>query len=94
MPIFSRTPARITLPAVGRFHVGVRQPGVERKHRYLDGERQEKCAKQPFLLDHVQVDLLGDQHDIGRKHTDGLVEMKVNPDNGDQHEQGTHGGDK
>ncbi len=30
----------------GRLHVGIGQPGVEREHRHLDGERQEESQEQ------------------------------------------------
>ncbi len=30
-----------------RFHVRIRQPGVERKHRNLDGKSDEECYKKP-----------------------------------------------
>ena len=39
-PIFSSTPAKMTLPAVGALGMGVRQPGVKRKHRQLDAKGQ------------------------------------------------------
>ena len=33
----------------GRFGVRVRQPGVEREHRHLDGEREEEAPEQKHL---------------------------------------------
>ena len=36
-------------PTGGRFHVRVRQPGVQREKRHLDGERQRERREQPGL---------------------------------------------
>ncbi len=49
MPIFSSTPARITLPAVGACDVGQRQPGVQREQRHLDGKAGEQGQEEPKL---------------------------------------------
>ena len=46
----------------GGLHVGVRQPGVKREHRHLDGEGQEECQGQQVL---EGLGLLGDHRRHG-----------------------------
>ena len=41
----------MTEPAVGRFDVRVRQPGVQRKQRHLDGEGDEEGQEEQHLLE-------------------------------------------
>ncbi len=45
-----------------RLHVRIRQPGVEREHRHLDGEAEEEGPEDPLLQAQRQVELhqLGD----------------------------------
>ena len=39
----------------GRFHVRIGKPGVQRKQRHLDGERQEKCQEQQHRRSGIQT---------------------------------------
>ena len=51
----------------GRFHVRVRQPGVQREQRHLDGECHEESQEQQHLLFGTETQLAAGQQveDLG-----------------------------
>ena len=71
----------------GRRRVGVRvrQPGVEREHRHLDGEAEEEREKHPPLqvVGHVQLVELGH---VERVHAGRGVVVEVERQNAEQHD--------
>ena len=73
-------------PAGRRFDVGVRQPGMERKQRHLDGEREAERGEQPALhvRGHVQR---GQMQQVERRAADLRVVQRRQVQDGDQHQQ-------
>src|ERR1035441_5999048 len=57
----------------GRFHVRVRQPGVEGEHRSLDGEAQEEGPEDPLL----QAQRHGGLHQFGNLERVGAELVEV-----------------
>ena len=80
--------------ARGRLDVSVRQPGVEREHRHLDGEGQGERREQPDLLVHRQVEpqqvVVGEAPDAAVQ----ALERPRHPQDGDQHQQAPRHGEE
>ncbi len=77
-----------------RLDVGVRQPGVEREHRHLDGEGQGEGREQPELLVEREVE---PQHVLVGEAPDAAVqalERPGHPEDADQHQQAAGHGEE
>src|SRR5208337_718226 len=72
----------------GSFHMGVRKPGVKRKHRYLDGKPDHECPEDPILK--VQgPGVLHQLHEVEGIDAGIGVITEVESQNPEQHQDGT-----
>ena len=68
------------------FHVCIREPGVDRKQRHLDGEREGECPEQPELQRPCDGKL--NQVIVRERHDAELPVIQIDEcDDRDQHQQ-------
>ena len=78
-------------PGGGGLDVGIRQPGVERPHRHLDGERQEECDEGQSLQ--VGGEAEASQRLVAEGEVPGGAAVRDrHGQDGDEHQQGADQG--